>query len=254
MSLRIIQISDLHLFTDAAAELKGIVTRNCLAAVLRHIEVRHPLVHWLVVTGDLAHDEQRATYDVVRSMFGRWLPQLRVVPGNHDNRSAMRAVLPECLRAHGERNVFIERQSGWRIIGLDSHVPGELAGSLGPEQRNWLARVLAEAPDEPACLFVHHPPVPVNSPWLDGIGLSDAAELWAVLEAYPCVRLIGCGHVHQERSHVTRQCAVVTTPATGVQFRPETASLEVDAAGPGFRIIDLLPRGEVQTYVERVSS
>ena len=62
MAIKIIQITDLHVFADHAARLKGIPTRTTLLDTLEAVKTRHPDVNHLVVTGDHTHDELRDTY------------------------------------------------------------------------------------------------------------------------------------------------------------------------------------------------
>jgi len=251
MTLRIVQLTDCHLMADPRAELKGLCTRALFERVLEAVRTRQPTLERLIVTGDLTHDEQLVTYQSLRELLTPWLPRLRLIPGNHDDREPMRQAFPELIQSLGERNVFVEDLAGWRLIGLDSHVPGELHGRVGDEQRAWLEEQLSTHAG-PVAVFLHHPPIAMNSPWLDRIGLVDAAELLAVVRRRTNVRALVCGHVHQERTTAESQAMIFTSPSTGVQFRTETVALEVEAAPPGFRIIELHPDGRVVSWVERV--
>ena len=254
MSVRILQLTDCHLMADPRAELKGICTRERFAGVLSDIATHHADVDLLVVSGDLTHDERPETYVAIREMLAEWLPRLRVIPGNHDDREPLRQTFRDQIQQHAERLVFVHDLGGWRLIGLDSHRPGELSGELGAEQLAWLDEQLGSEPLRPTGLFVHHPPISVNSVWLDRIGLIDADSLLTVLRRHAQVRFVSCGHVHQERSAVIGSIQILTTPSTGVQFRPETAALEVDVAEPGYRVFSLLPDGQFQSWVERVGT
>lgn len=254
VAVRIIHLTDCHLFADPMAEIRGVRVRDTfervLAAVNRHISDADRLI----VTGDLTHDEQLETYQLLKDRLGHWSSKLRVVPGNHDNRSLMRAVFGERIEPLGERNVFVEDTHGWRLIGLDSHVPGKPFGALGAEQLAWLERELRQASPSPICLFLHHPPVSVGSIWLDQIGLKDAESFCELVRRFPHVWAVCCGHIHQEFEDAIGDAAVFATPSTGVQFRPGTETLEVDSQAPGFRILELHPDGRFQTWVERVAA
>jgi predicted MPP superfamily phosphohydrolase len=46
----------------------------------------------LVLSGDTAHDEEPATYESVRKELGDLAGRVRVIPGNHDDRQALRDV------------------------------------------------------------------------------------------------------------------------------------------------------------------
>ena len=253
MTLRVVQISDCHLFAEPHATLKGICPRERFLAVLSALSEELPRADRLVITGDLTHDEKPETYAFIREQLSQWLPVLRMVPGNHDDRSLMRETFPGIIEHTGQRNVFSDSAGNWKLIGLDSQLTGSLRGQLGSTQLTWLADQLRAASSQPAAIFLHHPPAPVGSAWLDQIGLEDAAEFWDLLARFPQVKVICTGHVHQEISLTFGSALVLTTPSTGVQFRPETETLVVDHVSPGFRILELAEDGEVRTRVVRVA-
>lgn len=252
MTVRIVQITDLHLMADPLGELKGVCTRATLQAVLEVLRRDFSSAERLIISGDLAHDELLETYEVLRDLLADWLPKLRVIPGNHDNRGFMRQVFGNRVTVMDDRNVFADSVGGWRLIGLDSHLPGEVRGQLGEAQRDWLARELAAEPLRPTAIFLHHPPLDVGTGWLDEIRLEDAERLFELLSQHPLVKFVCTGHIHQEMTVVQANRFVLTTPSTSVQFLPETDRLIPDSVPPGFRIFDLETDGSFRTRVVRV--
>ncbi len=250
----IVQISDCHLFTDIEGALLGIPTRPRLRRVMDEIEQRTPDFDLLVVTGDTAHDETASTYDVLAAELGHRVERLRIVPGNHDERTALTRRLPNACATIGDRVAFLTETRGWLLIGLDSQRPGESAGSLGLQQLEWLRAMLEAKRDTDTILFLHHPPIDVASPWLDAIALQDADALGSMLDGHPQVRLVLTGHVHQEASGSLGRARVLTTPAVGPQFRPHTETLEIEHGPPAYRVIELSPGGEWSTTVVRCSA
>ena len=243
MATDILQISDLHLLCESGATLKGVPTRDTLTEVLQFIdrEVRSGKwdFQWVVITGDMAHDEQHATYKLLRELLGDRLPRCRLIPGNHDNRESIRLVFPELVSHEGSYINFSVEAAGWRLIGLDSHVPGEGAGRIDAEQLAWLEEELAANSTQPTILFIHHPPFSVHSAWLDEIGLRDPQPLIDLVQSFPFVRVICTGHVHQQYEDRHAELDFLTTPSIAVQFRPHTDTLECDPIPPGFRIFNL---------------
>ena len=239
MTVRIVQISDCHLLADADARLKGVATRKTLVDVLRWLGEEFGDCERLIFTGDLAHDERLETYRWLRDVLGDWLPRCRIIPGNHDDRAAIREVFPEAVSGDAGLLTFCESVGGWRLIGLDSQVEGEPHGRLGSAQLDWLAEQLADERDSPALLFVHHPPVPVGSAWLDRIGLEDGAELISVVSAAPQVRAVCVGHVHQAFELRTLSAPVLAAPATCWQYRHATPVPAYDPVPPGCRVLEL---------------
>ncbi len=247
----IVQISDCHLFADPAARLFGISTRVRLQRAIEEIDRRNPAFDLLVVTGDTAHDEDRATYDVLAAELGDRVERLRIVPGNHDARDSLLSAFPDACDDVGGRVTFRAESAGWLLVGLDSQLPGEPAGELGSEQLDWLRTTLGRRPETATALFMHHPPIDVGSGWLDTIALRDAAALRSVLERHPQVEVVLTGHVHQEATDLLGRVPVLTTPAVGPQFRPHTERLEIEPGAPAFRVIELSPGGRWTTTLVR---
>lgn len=243
MTVDILQITDLHLMADPKSVLRDVCTRDSFNEVLRFVKDRSQSESWdfdyVFITGDLTHDEQLESYEALRELLGDWVPRCRLIPGNHDDRALIRQVFPELVPTNSESINFSVESAGWRLIGLDSHVDGVVSGRIGEEQLQWLAAELTTHVAQPTILFVHHPPVPVHSVWLDRIGLLDADALLEVVRSFSQIRSICAGHVHQEFTEILDGVKILTTPSTGVQFRPREDELVCDTVPPGFRIFRL---------------
>lgn len=252
MTLRILHLTDAHLFHNPAEELKGVCTRKTFERVVAAIEPEISRADRLIVTGDLAHDDLPETYPAYRELLRAWWSKVRIVPGNHDVRSGFQAHFSDRITLAGDRIVFQDLLGGWRLMGLDSHWPGEVRGALGALQLDWLDRELGVASTTPTALFLHHPPVVSGSPWMNAVGLTDVDAFWSVLARHPQVRVITAGHVHHELSYFHRGVLCLTTPSTGVQFVPESEVLQIDTVAPGYRVLELETEGTLRTRVVRV--
>lgn len=237
--ITLVQLTDCHLFADPDASLRGIATWPRFTATLQALERLAPQFDLLIITGDVAHDEILATYQAVARELVPWSDRLRIVPGNHDNRSALWQAFPQACGRVDDRIAFVQRFEHWSVFGLDSHQPGQLSGRLGPAQLRWLDEQLAATAPQPAAIFLHHPPVDIGSAWLDRIGLEDRDELKSVLERHSHVRLVLTGHVHQQLTCKLGDACLLTTPAVGPHFRPRTKELEILPHAPSLRIIEL---------------
>lgn len=252
MTTRIVQITDLHLFRDADERLFGIPTRATLAEVLEHVEHNAGRVDHLVVTGDHTHDDLPETYHALRAMLEPWLDRLWQVPGNHDARAVLREVFPDRIGGSGDERVsFAFRAGDWLCLGLDTQVPGEVAGRVDDEHVAWVRAQIAEHGPGGAVLFMHHPPLMTGQEWLDGIGLEGKELVRELLAAEPRVRLVCCGHIHHERSDRVGAAGIVTTPSTGLQFSDTSPTKLFVQAPPGYRIVEL-GEGGVSTRVVRL--
>ena len=250
MPARIVQISDCHLLADPEEPFKGIYPHRQLIDVLRLARETVPDCDRVILTGDMAHDERRETYRALREHLGGWVDLCRVVPGNHDDRDSIRSVFSDRVPEPGGAVRFSERVGGWRLIGLDSQSAGNVHGEIEATQLEWLVDQLQGNADEPTLLFLHHPPVPVGSAWLDAIGLRDAALFSQIVTKASQVRGVFAGHVHHEFEGELGRAAVYCAPATSLQFRPGTAEPEFDSLPPGFRVVEL-GASELRTYVVR---
>jgi Icc protein len=239
--LTIYHLTDLHLFANADARLKGVPTRETLGEILGLVRSGLASDDVIVITGDLAHDELEPTYAALRELLGDLVGRCWFLPGNHDDRRFIRKVFADRVPG-GERVNFAFDHAGWRVIGLDSQIPGEVPGRVGEAQLDWLAGELRQG-STPVVLFLHHPPVPVGSAWVDRLGLEDATELHRVIDASGRVKHIYAGHVHQDVAVRLGSTPVTTTPSTGVQFQPGADEFATDPIPPGFRVIRLAETG-----------
>jgi len=251
MTVRLVQLTDLHLFKHRDGLLAGVPTWETFTAIQQQIRDRHGDFDYLILTGDLAQDEARETYVMLREALGDWLERCRIVPGNHDDPAHLRAVFPE-LFGHGGESLNFELSCGeWLINGLDSQVIGQVNGRVGARQLRWLRERLTDQPATPRLFFIHHPPVPIAVRWLDRLGLDEAGSLVSLIADSPQVKLLCAGHVHQEWCGRIGDTEVCTTPSTCVQFGAR-AEKSFDRKAAGYRTITLEADGRYTTEVHRL--
>jgi Icc protein len=242
MLTEIVQLTDPHLFADPQQRLKGVPTRAALEDVLQFINdgmaAGRWKFEWLVLSGDLAHDEQRETYVALRDLLGDWSSRCSLLPGNHDDRDLLREVFPDAGEAGSDYLGFSLDAGPWRLMGLDSLLPGEVIGRVDSRQLDWL-RAELRAHEGPALVFLHHPPFSVRSEWIDALGLRNAEEVLQALADSGKVRAVSCGHVHQAFATHALGMQLFATPSTAIQFQPRRDVLVPDPIPPGFRIFRL---------------
>lgn len=253
MTFRIAQLTDLHVFRDQQTLLKGVATWHFLEQVVGLLRKLHPQPDAVVITGDHTHDELPDTYSAIRQLLHPWLDRLWQVPGNHDDRVELRRAFSDRMTGTADAPIrFGFSAPGWLCLGLDTHVPGSVAGQIEHNQIAWIRTQLKAHPLVHCALFMHHPPVLLNSVWMDAIGLQGRELLGELCSAEPRIRVICCGHVHHDSRSLLGQVAVYTTPSTGIQFDPDSDQPKFVPGQPGLRIIDLTPAG-YSTEVLRIS-
>lgn len=244
-SLKIIQITDPHLRADADAVLHGWHVDTALRRVMDDALYRHPDADCWALTGDLVDDETDAGYSRLDAQLTMNCPVLALA-GNHDSPQAMESLL---TGAHVHASI---RLGGWQLHALNSHVDDSEAGRLGQAQLHKLQRELA-ADTRPAVLFIHHPPIGIDSDWIDAIGLTDRAAFRELIRSQTHVAAIVCGHAHQAFESTIGRAACWITPSTMRQFKPTAKHFALDLqAQPGYRVVELKAAGSAASHVQRV--
>lgn len=245
--VRILQITDTHLFADRYASLHGINTRHSLQSVLQRA-LQRPTPDLVLVTGDLVHDESPAGYRVLFKMLRPLKAPVGVIAGNHDNLDTLRAEIPRTMRLGG-----VHLLRSWRAVLLNSQVPGKAYGNLDNAELYFLEAALQAAANDHVLVVLHHHPVPVGSAWLDNIALDNPEALFGLLRRFPNAHAVLCGHVHQELDTQHDGLRLLATPSTCVQFKPHSEEFETDDKRPGFRWMSLNADGSIETGIERVT-
>jgi Icc protein len=247
--LRLLHISDPHLFASPQGALRGVATLPSLRAVLAHALGGGARYDALLVTGDIVHDEPGGYRHFRVVMTETGLP-VYCLPGNHDVPAALPlAVAGTPVQVGG--HVDLGR---WRLVLLDSSVAGQAHGHLQAPELDRLERALAGAAGRHVLIGVHHHPVAHDSRWLDSVSLHNAADLFAVMDRHSGVRALVWGHVHQEFEALRRGVRLLGVPSTCAQFLPHSDQFAIDPAPPGYRTLTLRADGSIDTDVVRIDA
>lgn len=246
--INLIQLTDTHLDAEPGMRYEGLDTLASLRSVVRAVLERPEPPDAVLLTGDLVDRPTPAAYRLLREVLAPLPGPLYCLPGNHDDPGLMARELLDA-RFRGEPLVEL---GPWRLLLLDSHQPGSPAGALGESGLARLGTTLGQLDGAPSLIAVHHPPVSLESPWLDSMALAEGPEVLRMAAATPAVRALVFGHVHQVFESRFEGLSILGTPSTGVQFLPRSASFAVDARPPGYRWFRLWPDGQWTSGVEWV--
>jgi Icc protein len=247
--LRVLQITDSHLFGAADGSLLGLATRETFEAVLALALGAGGPADALAMTGDLVHDETPEGYVYLERVLAATGLPCFCIPGNHDRPDLMDRYLgPLAMEP-----VAARRLGGWSLIFLDSTVRGSEGGHLGPERLRQLAALL-EAEPAPTLVLLHQHPMPVGSVWMDTMGVDDGEALLAICDRHPQVKAVLYGHVHQEVRTERRGYPVLGAPSTCIQFVPGSEDFALDGLTPGYRELLLHGDGRLETRVLRLAA
>ena len=230
-TLRILHLSDTHLM-DAGVLHQGTVdTVAAYSFTLESFANAGPL-DLVVLSGDVSDDGSPASYRTLRSLTGDFAARHGAVAiyamGNHDQRAGFREVLgnghPDSGSGSSEGGssnspssnsgalsgvelaaeapiVGISHVAGYRIITVDSSVPGRTHGYVDGEQLAWLRAELATSYGHGTVVVIHHPPVEPVTALHHGIELMNAGQLAEALAGTDTVAILS-GHYHHHLSDV----------------------------------------------------
>jgi len=222
------QITDLHVRArDALAYGGEVDTAARLNQAIDFLNAFDPRPDLVLATGDLIDLGRAEEYANLRALLNRLAMPYFVVPGNHDHREHMRSAFAD--HAYLPRQGFLHytvEDRAIRLIGLDTLDQGKIGGLMCDERTAWLAARLAEQPQRPTLLFMHHPVHDTGIIEMDRIRCDGAKRMGAVVKRYDNIERILCGHLH--RATQMRWCGTISasTPATA----PEVA-LTIDGRG-----------------------
>lgn len=245
--LTILQISDPHLYADTSRDLLGINTEESFCAVVKQVLAEKCKPDILLLTGDLAQDGSEAAYLRIAATVKPFNCPVYWIPGNHDAPAVMQKVFAE-THLRSEKSIINGR---WQIILLDTHKPGAVEGLLAAREYTHLQNCLQNNADLYVLLVLHHHVIPIACRWLDKLALEDAAQFLKIIKAFPNVKGVFCGHIHQVFEKTVDGIFYASVPSTCIQFTPKSDDFALDEVAPGYRWIFLHNDGRIETNVQR---
>lgn len=221
---RIVQLTDSHL-TALGTLWKGQVDTGVrLATQIDGLAALRPDL--VIHTGDVIEagptPEAPAEYDHAATLLAGIDAPLRILPGNHDARDAMRAAFPTHSWDGAPFLNFSLDLDGLHLIGLDSVIEGQTGGAFPRAQQDWLS---AQLDARPTLIFLHHPPCPMGLPFMDGFGFDGAKALAETIRGHQILRLC-CGHVHVDATAHWAGTIVASAEAGAVHIHPDTPAFD----------------------------
>ena len=210
----LIQISDCHINTTSCL---GVDTVAMMQKMVSHIGKNH--VDGLIATGDLVHTPSVDNYQILLDFFdnqlGKQIENIVVIPGNHDDKSALK----HCLTHYHQPYFDLEN---WRIIFIDSVVENTIAGTITPEELKRLTKQLDQSSQSHIMLALHHPIVSMQSSWDDSLSLNNAKALFDVIAPYANIKAITWGHSHEYKVFNKNNIKLYSCPSAVKQFNQTT--------------------------------
>ncbi|OQX15201.1 MAG: phosphodiesterase [Desulfobulbaceae bacterium A2] len=192
------QLSDTHIKAQRRLACRRVDSSTMLEACIRTLNRLKPAPDLVVITGDLTEFGAAEEYAALRDILAALKAPLLVVPGNHDEREAMRAAFADAayLPATGFLHFVIDEYP-LRLIGLDTLQPNQAGGRLCSVRLAWLEKTLARRAEAPTVIAMHHPPFNCGIEHMDKIALADSFAFADIISRHPQIELVLCGHLHR---------------------------------------------------------
>jgi len=222
----IAQLTDLHIGFDG----KDQICQNSLRLerVLRDIKAMLRQPDLIIFTGDLVEESQNWAYKKLKSNLINLNIPYYFAMGNHDDREMFSNVFPEASFNNGFLQYSLDNYP-LRIIVLDTLEPNRHGGNFCEARENWLSKKLAEKPDQPTLIAMHHPPIDTaigwmtakkNDPWVQ--------KLAKIILEYPNVVQIISGHIHRSIFKEFAGTQVSVSSAVAPQVKLDLADIDPD--------------------------
>jgi Icc protein len=244
-SIKLIQITDTHIMDDGAASFNDFDTSASLRLVIEKIKENESDANCIVITGDLVHEATKSSYQKLADYLSTLTIPLLSLPGNHDIPEMMEYV----MGANGFDTGKTLKIGQWLIVLLNTRVEDEHSGELSQSEQEFLKQTLELNPQFHCLVALHHHPVSIGSPWMDGMILKNAEEFLNITDEFNHVRGIIWGHIHQKFESSRNSVTLLGTPSTCLQFTPKSDAFSVDNKSPAYRKIELKEDGKIKTKV-----
>ena len=250
--MKIAQISDTHILVPESENPAGRSRAENLRRCIAHINRQAPDL--VIHSGDTVQHGQAAEYAHLRELLAPLEAPLYVIPGNRDDRAALREAFGDQAYLPVSKDFFhyAVELPPLRLVALDSTAPGERKGVYCEARQAWLDGELARAPETPTLLFIHHPPFDIDDHYIGGYRRQPEAEaLAAVVARHPQVTALICGHVHCPTRRAWAGATAVTMPSVAVDVRKGIDETEARQR-PIYNLHEISTDGSIVTTPQRV--
>jgi 3',5'-cyclic-AMP phosphodiesterase len=225
-AVKVIQISDTHLFADDELDIFGVKSNLKFKEVIdKIIDEDSYDADMIFFTGDISQDETTESYQKAVNILSKLNIPVYWIPGNHDNIMHMERVFQHTKNFNRAKHLSL---SAWHFIFLNTKLEGAAEGYLSQQELAMLNDELVASPaGKKIAIVMHHHPAPVGTPLIDNYMLKNAKAFWDIVTKIK-VELIICGHVHGDYTFKHSNIMIESSPATCLQWERGTKDLKID--------------------------
>lgn len=230
----IAQITDFHVGRIIETTAGPIDLYERLLTVVDHVNTLQRKPDLVVVTGDISNHGRKEDYLRTKTALDTLSMPYLIVPGNHDHRQSLRDIFTDhpYLQSDSEFLNYSVEHYPLRLVALDTLEPGTHYGTLCEERLDWLSQCLAEEPDRPTMVFMHHPPAAVQYPYMDAMNCKNGDRMKEIITQHSQVKAIACGHLHRDATVNWANTVLFVTGSSAFSY--DLLMDEVDDIDPVF--------------------
>lgn len=255
----LVQLSDTHVTHPGQLVSGSVDTAGALRHAVARVLQLEPKPVAVLISGDLVDAGHPAEYAHLQALLAplveAGLP-LALLPGNHDARGPLQDAFARMPGVHcGEPGApavqyALNLPGPLRLVVLDSLQPGRPEGGFDDVRLAQAEALLAERPDVPTIVALHHPPHATGLAAMDAMALQQGlAGFEALIAAHRQVQLVVCGHLHRLTLGRIAHATVISAPSTAHQLAlnllpgaplvlvREPAGWLIHAWGPGLPLV-----------------
>ncbi|MBN8952472.1 MULTISPECIES: metallophosphoesterase [unclassified Rhizobium] len=186
-------VKDDHLYSE---------TSKTLVAILADVKRLTPPPRFVIASGDLTNRGDVGSYEELKRIMAQAeldVPVLYAL-GNHDKRDGFYKAMTDRTEDLGAPYDHAAVIDGIHIIVMDSSHPFKIGGSFEASQFAWLEAELANHPDLPKLMVMHHAPAldaNADLEW-ESLAIADTEKLRRLLEGRNIIGILS-GHIHFDR-------------------------------------------------------
>jgi len=254
----IAHISDPHISEPGTLTYGYAPMADHLAKCIAHLNQQQLQPDLVLISGDVTNDFNLEQAEHAAQILAGLNSPYYLVPGNHDDRDILWQVFGgKACPAHRDGFIdYVIEGYNLRIIALDTLQRGKSAGCFSSAQADWLRACLATGGTKPSIIFMHHPPIKLGVPETDEDLFIGSNLLGDIVQDYPNIQRILCGHVHLTTHSAWRGTIVSTAPSQGMQLTLDLTQQKPSQfvlAPPAYLLHHWLPHGALISHSIQVN-
>lgn len=247
---RILQITDSHLLKNEKDKFLGLEVSASFKAIITEVkkDLETNKTELVIFSGDVSQDRSIESYQYAAKELATLPCQIAWVPGNHDSMALGEQTLKTCPNFLSDK---LFNFNDWQIILLNTHYAGHVSGLLSENELAFLEKNLQSKSPKNKMIMLHHHVMVFGNHWLDKTITKNYDEFLSLIKRYSNIKLVVCGHTHQDVTIEKNGVCFISTPSTSVQFS-NSKSFKLEALMPGYRVVNLHDDGRFDTKVIRL--